>query len=151
MKLTSVALPPQHLPFQQEQFVRVRKQFKTSINDSQQRARGERSDGRTRKRDEVVGEEEEEEEEDEESPIEKDGEVTSHSDKTLKYCGAFVLRLFSNKQVFEDLDCRSDATRDPGAAGAPPTITVQEPEKVCDCKYCAVCWLFNNSKYNVYF
>lgn len=63
MKLTSVALPPQHLPFQQEQFVRVRKQFKTSINDSQQRARGERSDGRTRKRDEVVGEEEEEEEE----------------------------------------------------------------------------------------
>lgn len=63
--LTSVALPCRHLPFQQQQFVRVRKQFKTFSNESRWE-RGVREGNvkeRVRNRDEVVGRREEEDEE----------------------------------------------------------------------------------------
>lgn len=65
--VTSAALPLQHLPFQQEQFVRVRKQFKTSSNESQQEGEVREGEvkGRERMRDEVVGWREEEEEDEE--------------------------------------------------------------------------------------
>lgn len=61
--LTSAALPRQHLRFQQEQFVGVRKQFKTSINESHREREVREGEVRERRRDEVVRRREEEDEE----------------------------------------------------------------------------------------